>query len=63
MDNLDDVLRLTGRPLFTHRLGRTRNYHGWTTAAEARINDIELTLSQGGGPSTSGTGTGAGSSA
>eukprot|EP00969_Alexandrium_andersonii_P360746 15456063-Alexandrium_andersonii.AAC.1 len=49
MENIDAVLRLTGNPIFTHRLGRARNDHGWTTAAEARINHLELSFSQGGG--------------
>eukprot|EP00969_Alexandrium_andersonii_P044838 1968392-Alexandrium_andersonii.AAC.1 len=49
MDNIDQVLRLTGPPIFTHRLGRARNYQGWSNTAEARINDLELSFSQGGG--------------
>eukprot|EP00969_Alexandrium_andersonii_P084270 3717904-Alexandrium_andersonii.AAC.1 len=57
MDKLGEMLRLTGRPLYAHNLGRARNYAGWTAAAEARINDLQLTGSaQGGGTSTSGTG-------
>eukprot|EP00969_Alexandrium_andersonii_P345905 15290182-Alexandrium_andersonii.AAC.1 len=58
MGKLGEMLRLTGRPIYTRSQGRTRNYNGWTAAAEARINDLQLSAAsaQGGGTSTSGTG-------